>query len=94
MNSRGALQPSGIRRSGSGVSQLSPLRSVLGNGDPLIELLENALTFERVIQCPAVQVICGQPIDRECDTQPVSKCRSARLMGMRATWPAQRRIQL
>ena len=51
--SRGALQPSGIRRSGSGVSQLSPLRSVLGNGDPLIELLENALTFERVIQCPA-----------------------------------------
>jgi len=32
------------------VSQLSPLRPVLGNGDPLIELLGNALTFERVLQ--------------------------------------------
>jgi len=36
------------------------------------------------------QVICGQPIGRECDTQPVSNCRGARLMGIRATWPAQR----
>jgi len=26
------------------------------------------------------QVICGQPIGRECDTQPVSNCRGARLM--------------
>jgi len=34
--SRGVLQPSGIRRFGNGVSQLSSLRSVLGNGDPLI----------------------------------------------------------
>jgi len=25
------------------------------------------------------QVICGQPIGRECDTQPVSNCRGARL---------------
>jgi hypothetical protein len=31
--SRGVLQPSGIRRFGNGVSQLSPLRPVLGNGD-------------------------------------------------------------
>ena len=31
--SRGDLQPSGIRRFGNGVSQLSPLRPVLGNGD-------------------------------------------------------------
>ena len=31
--SRGVLQPSG-RRFGNGVSQLSPLRPVLGNGDP------------------------------------------------------------
>jgi len=30
------------------VSQLSPLRPVLGNGDPLIKILRNALTFERV----------------------------------------------
>ena len=51
--SRGVLQPSGIRRFGSGVSQLSPLRPVLGNGDPLIEILRNALTFERVLQRPA-----------------------------------------
>jgi hypothetical protein len=51
--SRGALQPSGIRRFGDGVSQLSPLRPVLGNGDPLIENLRNALTFERVLQRPA-----------------------------------------
>jgi hypothetical protein len=51
--SRGVLQPSGIRRFGNGVSQLSPLRPVLGNGDPLIENLRNALTFERVLQRPA-----------------------------------------
>jgi len=44
--SQGVLQPSGIRRFGNGVSQLSPLRPVLGNGDPLIEILRNALTFE------------------------------------------------
>jgi len=47
--SRGVLQPSGIRRFGNGVSPLSPLRPVLGNGDPLIEFLQNALTFERVL---------------------------------------------
>jgi len=35
------------------VSQLSPLRPVLGNGDPLIEILRNALTFERVLKRPA-----------------------------------------
>jgi len=35
------------------VSQLPPLRPVLGNGDPLIEILRNALTFERVLQRPA-----------------------------------------
>ena len=35
------------------MSQLSPLRPVLGNGDPLIEILRNALTFERVLQRPA-----------------------------------------
>ena len=47
-------QPSsGIRRSGMGVSLLSPLRPVLGNGESLIELLGNALTFERVLQHPA-----------------------------------------
>jgi hypothetical protein len=43
------------------------------------------------------KVICGQPIGREFDTQPVSNCRGARLMGpmgIRVTWPAQRRIQL
>ena len=49
--SRGVLQPSGIRRFGNGVSQLSPLRPVLGNGDPLIEILLNALTFERGGAC-------------------------------------------
>ena len=49
--SRSVLQPSGIRRFGNGVSQLSPLRPVLGNGDPLIEILRNSLTFERVLLC-------------------------------------------
>jgi len=51
--SRGVPQPSGIRRFGNGVSKLSPLRPVLGNGDLLIEILQNALTFERVLQRPA-----------------------------------------
>jgi hypothetical protein len=56
--SRGVLWPLGIRRFGNGVSQLSPLRPILGNGVPLIELLRNALTFEF--------------IGLECGTQPVS----------------------
>ena len=48
--SRGVLQPSGIRRFGNGVSQLSPLRPVLGNGDPLSEFLRrNALTIKHAI---------------------------------------------
>ena len=51
--SRGALQPSTIRRFGNGVSQLSALRRVLGNGDALIEFLRNALIIERVLQRPA-----------------------------------------
>ena len=51
--SRGVLQPSGIRRFCNRVSTLSPLRPDLGNGDPLIEILRNALTFERVLQRPA-----------------------------------------
>jgi len=52
--SRGVLQPAGIRRFGIGVSQLPPLRpAVLGNGDPLIGILRNALTFERILQRPA-----------------------------------------
>ena len=31
-------------------------RPVLGNGDPLIEILRNALTFERVLQRPATKL--------------------------------------
>ena len=53
ISSPGALQPSGIKRFGNGVSQLSLLRPVLGNGDPLIEILRNAFTFERAsLVCP------------------------------------------
>ena len=48
--SRDVLQPSGIRRFGNGVSQLSPLRPVLGNGDPLIEIFRKALAYGRVLQ--------------------------------------------
>ena len=53
--SQGVFQPPGISRFGNGVSQLSPLRPALGNGDPLIEILRNrnALSFERVLQRPA-----------------------------------------
>ena len=51
--SRGVLQPSGIRRFGNGVSQLSTLRPVFGNGDPLTEFLQNALAIERVLRDPA-----------------------------------------
>jgi len=50
--SRDVLQPSGIRRFGIGVILLYPLWPVLRNGEPLIELLGNALTFERVLQRP------------------------------------------
>ena len=38
--------------------------------------------------------ISGNPIGRGCATQPVSSCHGARFMGMRATWPAQRRTRL
>jgi len=79
---RGVLQPSGIRRFGNGVSQLSPLRPVLGNGDPLIEILRNALTFEHVLQRPAPSHLWTTNRSR------------IRLIGMRTTWPAQRRIRL
>jgi len=51
--SQGLLQLSETGRFGNGVSQLSPLRPVLGNGYPLTELPGNALTFERVLQRPA-----------------------------------------
>jgi len=39
-------------------------------------------------------VICGQPAGRECATQLVNNCRGARLMGIRATWPAQLELEL
>ena len=55
--SRGVLQPSAIRHqevwewSEPAVSDnLSPLRPVLGNGDLLIKILRNALTFMRVLR--------------------------------------------
>jgi len=65
--SRGVLQPSGIRRFGNGVSQLSPLQPVLGNGDPLSKSFEMPLllsAFSNVLP----QVISGQPILRATDT--------------------------
>ena len=71
--SRGVLQPSGIRRFGNGVSQLSPLRlrPVLGN-----LAIHSSKSFEMSLLLSAFSnvlplVICGQPIGRECDTQPV-----------------------
>ena len=45
-------QPSGIRCFCFGVSLLSPLRPILRNGKPFIELLGIALTFERALQRP------------------------------------------
>jgi hypothetical protein len=41
-----------------------------------------------------LKFISGNSIGRGCSTQPVSSCRGARFMGMRATWPAQRRTRL
>ena len=38
-------------------------------------------------------VISGHPFCLECATQPVSNCRGARVIGIRATWPAPRRIR-
>jgi len=51
--SRGVLQPSDIKRFRMGVSLLSPLRPVHGNGEPLTELLGNALTLELRARSPA-----------------------------------------
>ena len=44
MYSRVIHQPSGIRRFGFRVSLLSPLRSVLRNGNPLLKFLGNGFT--------------------------------------------------
>ena len=38
--------------------------------------------------------ISGNPIGCGCATQPVSSCCGARLMGVRAAWPAQERTRL
>jgi len=66
--SRGVLQPSGIRRFGIGVMLLSPLRPVLGNGEPLIELLIIALIFGALSNALPL-VIGGQPTGQESATQ-------------------------
>jgi hypothetical protein len=41
-----------------------------------------------------LKFISGHPIGHGCATQPVGSCRGARLMGMGATWPNQRRTRL
>jgi hypothetical protein len=38
---------------GNGVSQLSPLRPALSNGDPLTDFPRNAQNIKRVLQRPA-----------------------------------------
>ena len=76
--SRGVLQPSGIRRFGNGVSQLFPLRPVLGNGngDPLIEFLRNSLTSTQSFRSkpPGSQAMDATPDSPSCirrDPTPV-----------------------
>ena len=44
-----------LRRFRIEVSQVSPLWPVLRNGKPFIELLGNALAFERVLQRPTLR---------------------------------------
>ena len=46
--SRGVLQPSGIRRFGNGVSQLSPLRPVLGELE--LELIQTQMTQKPMLR--------------------------------------------
>jgi len=46
--------PPGIRRFWFGVSLLSPLRLILRNGNPILKLLGNAFTGERILQRPAL----------------------------------------
>ena len=62
INLPGVSQMLSVQRCGL----LSTLRPVLGNDEPLIELLGNALTFEVLSAFSNVlpQVICGQPIGR------------------------------
>ena len=43
-----------------GMSLLSPLRPVHGNGEPLIELFGNALTFERITRKCVLYYLHGQ----------------------------------
>ena len=39
-------------------------------------------------------VISGHPFGLEFATQPVNNCRGARVIGIRATWPAQLELEL
>jgi hypothetical protein len=77
--SRGVLQP--YQASGGlGMEYVSCLHFDLS----LAMAIHSSKSFEMPLLLSAFsnvlpQVICGQPIGRECDTQPVSNCRGARL---------------
>ena len=85
----------GRRRAGRGrrVGQQPPPWPVAGDGPPRCEVFGGVVAFQRFLE-RAPKFISGHPIGRGCATQPASSCRGARLMGMRVTWPAQRRTLL
>jgi len=58
------------------------------------QMAQKPMLRAEVFSTALPQVICGQPAGRECATQLLSNCRGARLMGIHATWPAQRRYRL
>jgi hypothetical protein len=72
---------------GRRVGQQPQPRPVAGDGAPRCEVRGKVVAFQRFLE-RAADVTSGHPNGRGCATQPVSSCRGARLMGMRAAWPA------
>jgi len=71
--SRGCLQPSGIRKFGNGMSQLYPLRPVVGNGDPLIEFLRNASPMKNPVVIGATKIHDIEPLKQSGRTDMIMK---------------------
>jgi hypothetical protein len=73
------------------VRSRSPLRPVLCYGTMARHSLKltGSPLYYRAFFNAQPHVISGHPFGLECATQPVSNCRGARVIGIRATWPAQ-----
>jgi hypothetical protein len=71
----------------------APPWHVAGDGVPRYQVCGKSLRVSAFLSVRP-KFISGHPIERGCATKPVSSCRGARIMGMHAARPAQRRTWL